>query len=132
VNSPATVHSRSGSLPASALWTTLWRACSPWRASVLSNTLALEGLRRLRRGLLAAREDPADVEACTEAQLGAWFGFTLPGSSAAGLSHTLGKRIDSRHGIPHGMTSACYCPRDALPGTPHRGGPGPHCGGAGR
>jgi alcohol dehydrogenase class IV len=110
VNSPATVHSRSGSLPASALWTTPRRVCSPRRASVLSNTLALEGLRRLRRGLLAAREDPADVEACTEAQLGAWFGFTLPGSSAAGLSHTLGKRIGPRHSILHGVIPCLLLP----------------------
>src|SRR5205814_4598941 len=65
----------------------------------LPDTLALEALRRLRAGLLATRADPADLAARTASQLGAWFSFALPGPAAAGLSHTLGKRIGSRHSI---------------------------------
>jgi alcohol dehydrogenase len=34
----------------------------------------------------------------------------LPGPSAAGLSHTLGKQIGARHGIPHGVTSCLLLP----------------------
>jgi maleylacetate reductase len=75
-----------------------------------SDTLALEALRRLRTSLPATRADPADLGARTDSQLGAWFSFTLPGPAAAGLSHTLGKRIGSRHGIPHGVSSCLMLP----------------------
>jgi len=75
-----------------------------------ADTLALEGLRRLRASLLATRADPGDLAARTESQLGAWFAFTLPGPAAAGLSHTLGKRIGSRHAIPHGVSSCLLLP----------------------
>jgi alcohol dehydrogenase len=59
---------------------------------------------------LATRADPADLAARTESQLGAWFSFALPGPAAAGLSHTLGKRIGARHGIPHGVSSCLLLP----------------------
>jgi alcohol dehydrogenase len=79
-------------------------------SSAFSETLALEALRRLRAGLLATRADPGDVAARTESQLGGWFSFTLPGPAAAGLSHTLGKRIGARHAIPHGVSSCLLLP----------------------
>jgi alcohol dehydrogenase class IV len=79
-------------------------------AHPFSDTLALEALRRLQAGLLATRADPIDLEARTESQLGAWFSFTLPGPAAGGLSHTLGKRIGSRHAIPHGVSSCLLLP----------------------
>jgi alcohol dehydrogenase class IV len=75
-----------------------------------SDTLALDALRRLKSSLLATRADPTDLHARTESQLGAWFSFTLPGPAAGGLSHTLGKRIGSRHGIPHGVSSCLMLP----------------------
>jgi alcohol dehydrogenase class IV len=75
-----------------------------------SDTLALDALRRLRAGLLATHADPDDLSARTESQLGAWFSFTLPAPAASGLSHTLGKRIGSRHGIPHGVSSCLLLP----------------------
>jgi alcohol dehydrogenase class IV len=74
------------------------------------DTLALDALRRLRTSLLATHADPSDVAARTESQLGAWFSFTLPGPAAGGLSHTLGKRIGSRHAIPHGVSSCLLLP----------------------
>jgi alcohol dehydrogenase class IV len=76
----------------------------------LPDTLALDALQRLRASLLATRTDPADLTARTESQLGAWFSFTLPGPAAGGLSHTLGKRIGARHGIPHGVSSCLLLP----------------------
>jgi alcohol dehydrogenase len=75
-----------------------------------SDTLALEALRRLHSSLLATHADPSDLAARTASQLGAWFSFTLPGPAAAGLSHTLGKRIGSRHAIPHGVSSCLLLP----------------------
>jgi alcohol dehydrogenase class IV len=75
-----------------------------------SDVLALEALGRLERSLLATRAQPNDLGARTESQLGAWFSFTLPGPAASGLSHTLGKRIGSRHNIPHGVSSCLLLP----------------------
>jgi alcohol dehydrogenase len=72
--------------------------------------LALEALRRLQLSLPATLADPSDLAARTESQLGAWFSFTLPGPAAGGLSHTLGKRIGSRHNIPHGVSSCLVLP----------------------
>ena len=74
------------------------------------DTMALEALRRLGPSLQATRSDPSDLEARTQSQLGAWFSMTLPIASAAGLSHTLGKRLGSRHDIPHGITSCLLLP----------------------
>jgi alcohol dehydrogenase class IV len=76
----------------------------------LPDTLALDALRRLRTSLLATQADPEDLAARTESQLGAWSSFTMPGPAAAGLSHTLGKRIGSRHAIPHGVSSCLILP----------------------
>ncbi len=76
----------------------------------LADALALDGLRRLSESLPATLANPADLETRTRSQLGAWFTFTLPGPAASGLSHTLGKRIGSRHGIPHGETSCLLLP----------------------
>jgi alcohol dehydrogenase class IV len=76
----------------------------------LPETAAAEALRRLRAGLLAARARPDDPAPRTECQLGAWLSFLLPAVAARGLSHTLGKRLGSRHGIPHGVTSCLLLP----------------------
>jgi alcohol dehydrogenase len=80
------------------------------KSQPFSDTLSLEALRRLRRGLLATQADASDLAARTECQLGAWLSFTLPGPAASGLCHTLGKRIGSRHDIPHGVTSCLLLP----------------------
>jgi alcohol dehydrogenase len=74
------------------------------------DTLALEALRRLNASLRATHTYPSNLGARTESQLGAWFSFTLPGPAAGGLSHTLGKRIGSRHNIPHGVSSCLLLP----------------------
>jgi maleylacetate reductase len=76
----------------------------------LPDACALDGLRRLKHALLAAKARPDDVEARTAGQLGAWFSYLLPSKAAAGLSHRLGKQIGSRYGIPHGVTSCLLLP----------------------
>ena len=76
----------------------------------LPDLAALDGLRRLRKGLLATKANPSDLSARTECQLGAWHSYLLPGPAAKGLSHTLGKRLGSRHDIPHGVTSCLLLP----------------------
>jgi alcohol dehydrogenase class IV len=75
-----------------------------------SDIMALEAVRRLFRSLPEARDRPDDLQVRTENQLAAWFSYTLPGPSAAGLSHVLGKQIGARHGIPHGVTSCLLLP----------------------
>jgi len=75
-----------------------------------NDVMALEGIRRLFDSLPRAKASPSDVGVRTENQLAAWFSFTLPGASAAGLSHMMGKQIGARHGIPHGVTSCLLLP----------------------
>jgi alcohol dehydrogenase class IV len=75
-----------------------------------NDVMALEAIRRLFDSLPRAKAAPDDVDVRTENQLAAWFSFTLPGASAAGLSHTMGKQIGARHSIPHGVTSCLLLP----------------------
>jgi alcohol dehydrogenase class IV len=75
-----------------------------------NDVMARESIRRLFDSLPRAKAAPADVEVRGENQLAAWFSFTLPGASASGLSHTMGKQIGARHGIPHGVTSCLLLP----------------------
>lgn len=75
-----------------------------------SDVLAADAIRRLFDSLPRAREAPMDAGTRTENQLGAWFGYTLPGPTAAALSHVMGKQIGARHGIPHGVTSCLLLP----------------------
>ena len=75
-----------------------------------NDVMALEAIRRLFDSLPRARAAPDDADVRTENQLAAWFSFTLPGASAGGLSHTMGKQIGARHGIPHGVTSCLLLP----------------------
>jgi maleylacetate reductase len=75
-----------------------------------SDVIALEAIRRLFDSLPRAKAAPSDVGVRTENQLAAWFSFTLPGESAGGLSHVMGKQIGARYGIPHGVTSCLLLP----------------------
>ena len=75
-----------------------------------SDVLALEAIARMIGALRATAVDPGDLLARSEAQLAAWFSYTLPLSSMTGLSHQMGKQIGARHGIGHGETSALLLP----------------------
>jgi maleylacetate reductase len=75
-----------------------------------NDVMALEAIRRLFDSLPRAKANPKDLDVRTQNQLAAWFSFTLPAASAAGLSHTMGKQIGARHGIPHGVTSCLLLP----------------------
>ena len=88
-----------------------------------NDVMALEAIRRLFDSLPRAKAAPHDVDVRTENQLAAWFSYTLPGPSAGGLSHTMGKQIGARHGIPHGVTSCLLLPhvmRHLAPRMPER------------
>ncbi len=75
-----------------------------------NDVMALEAIRRLFKSLPEAKAKPTDLDVRSENQLAAWFSFTLPTQSAAGLSHTMGKQIGARHRIPHGVTSCLLMP----------------------
>ena len=75
-----------------------------------NDVMAREGIRRLFDSLPRAKANPEDLDVRTENQLAAWFSYTLPGPTAAGLSHTMGKQIGARYGIPHGVTSCLLLP----------------------
>jgi len=75
-----------------------------------NDVMALEAIRRLFDSLPRAKAEPKNLDVRTENQLAAWFSFTLPGASASGLSHVMGKQIGARHGIPHGVTSCLLLP----------------------
>jgi len=75
-----------------------------------NDVMALEAIRRLFDSLPRAKAAPDDLDVRTENQLAAWFSFTLPGASALGLSHMMGKQIGARYGIPHGVTSCLLLP----------------------
>src|SRR5262245_51054231 len=75
-----------------------------------NDVMAVEAIRRLFDSLPRAMAAPSDVSVRSENQLAAWFSFTLPGASASGLSHVMGKQIGARHGIPHGVTSCLLLP----------------------
>jgi maleylacetate reductase len=75
-----------------------------------SDVMALAAIRRLFDSLPRAKAAPAALDVRTENQLAAWFSFTLPGPSAGGLCHVMGKQIGARHGIPHGVTSCLLLP----------------------
>ncbi|MFI5266965.1 MAG: iron-containing alcohol dehydrogenase [Chloroflexota bacterium] len=74
-----------------------------------SDTLALEGIRRLFASLPSAKAQPMDAGVRTENQVAAWLSYSLP-QVAGGLSHMLGKQIGSPFGIPHGVTSCLLLP----------------------
>src|SRR4029077_12235740 len=75
-----------------------------------NDVMALEAIPGLFDSLPRAKAEPKDLDVRTENQLAAWFSFTLPGASASGLSHMMGKQIGARHGIPHGVTSCLLLP----------------------
>jgi alcohol dehydrogenase class IV len=75
-----------------------------------NDVMALEAIRRLFDSLPRTKAAPDDVELRTANQVAAWFSFTLPGASASGLSHMMGKQIGARYGIPHGVTSCLLMP----------------------
>ena len=88
-----------------------------------NDVMALEAIRRLFDSLPRAKAAPSDVDVRGENQLAAWFSFTLPGASAGGLSHVMGKQIGARYGIPHGVTSCLLLPhvmRYLAPKMPER------------
>ena len=77
----------------------------------ISEATAFQALRLLGQGLRAVKQDPDDLSARLDCQLGAW--MSIIGSSAGvhkGASHGIGHVLGGTAGVPHGYTSCVMLP----------------------
>ena len=77
----------------------------------VSDGTSQHALRLLSRGLRAVKQDPANLEARLDCQLGAW--MSIMGSQndvAKGASHGIGHVLGGTAGVPHGYTSCVMLP----------------------
>src|ERR1700744_1963901 len=76
-----------------------------------SDGASLHALRLLSAGLRALKQNPDDLEARLNCQLGAW--MSIMGSQngvAKGASHGIGHVLGGAAGVPHGYTSCVMLP----------------------
>jgi len=76
-----------------------------------SDATSLHALRLLSRGLPAVHQDPADLAARLDCQVGAW--LSIVGSQNGvpkGASHGIGHVLGGTAGVPHGYTSCVMLP----------------------
>ncbi len=72
---------------------------------------ARHALRLLARGLTRCKEDPSDLSARLDCQIGAW--MSMIGGAAGvtkGASHGIGHMLGGTAGVPHGYTSCVMLP----------------------
>jgi maleylacetate reductase len=77
----------------------------------LSDGSSLHALRLLSRGLRTVKQDPSDLQARMECQIGAW--MSVIGSQngvTKGASHGIGHVLGGTAGVPHGYTSCVMLP----------------------
>lgn len=77
----------------------------------LSDGTSLHALRLLSRGLRRVKQDPNDLPARIECQIGAW--MSVIGSQngvTKGASHGIGHVLGGTAGVPHGYTSCVMLP----------------------
>jgi maleylacetate reductase len=77
----------------------------------ISEGAAYHALRLLGRGLPGVKEDPADLDARLDCQIGAW--MSMVGSQTGvskGASHGIGHVLGGTAGVPHGYTSCVMLP----------------------
>lgn len=84
--------------------------CSP-QCQPISEGASYHALKLLGRGLSGVKEDPLDLDARLEAQLGAW--MSMVGSQTGvpkGASHGIGHVLGGTAHVPHGYTSCVMLP----------------------
>jgi maleylacetate reductase len=79
-------------------------------AQPLTDATCLDALARLCRSLPRTHEDPADLEARLDSQLGVWLACTGVNRIRFGASHGIGHVLGGELGIPHGITSCILLP----------------------
>ena len=76
-----------------------------------SDGMSLQALRLLSSGLPAVKENPGDLEARLNCQLGAWMSIMgLQNGVAKGASHGIGHVLGGTAHVPHGYTSCVMLP----------------------
>lgn len=86
------------------------RLCSLIRHP-FSDATAVEALRLLNRGLPAVQQDPGNLAARLDCQLGAWMSiFGGMAGVPVGASHGIGHVLGAHAGVPHGETSCVMLP----------------------
>ena len=86
----------------------------------VSDTLAMEAIRRLQRNLPLSLAEPDNLEARGACQVAAWMSIFGMVNCGVRLSHALGHQIGARWGVPHGVTSCItlpHCMRYLAPQT---------------
>jgi alcohol dehydrogenase class IV len=86
----------------------------------LTDTLAMEAIRKLHKYLPLTMKEPNNVEARGECQVAGWFSIFGLGNVGVRLSHIFGHQIGARWDVPHGVTSCItipHCMRFLAPQT---------------
>jgi maleylacetate reductase len=77
------------------------------------NLVAEEGIRLLASSLSAIKASPHNIEARTEAQLGAWYCGLCLGSAAMALHHKICHVLGGAFNLPHAETHSVMLPYTA-------------------
>ncbi len=81
------------------------------KAHAFADAQALHGLTLLSRGLPRVKNDPTDLEARLECQMGTWLSMgPLTSGVPMGASHGIGYVLGAVFDIPHGHTSCIMLP----------------------
>lgn len=84
---------------------------SSLQSNMYSDTHAIRGLSLLTKGLMAVKNDPTDLQARLDCQLGAWLAMGTTASGVPmGASHGIGYALGALFGVPHGHTSCVMLP----------------------
>ncbi len=79
-------------------------------AQPLIDATSVRALALLARALTRYAEDPTDLDARLDAQLGAWLASMGIRRTDYGASHGLGHALGADSGVPHGITSCVLLP----------------------
>lgn len=75
-----------------------------------TDALSLDAIRRLASALRAAKNDPLDIAAREQGQVGAWLSYFGEMNLTLGLSHAIGHQLGAQFGVQHGVTSCIVLP----------------------
>jgi alcohol dehydrogenase class IV len=79
-------------------------------AQPLVDATSVRALALLVRSLTRYADDPADLDARLDGQMGAWLAATSIRRTDYGASHGLGHALGADAGVPHGITSCVLLP----------------------
>ncbi len=79
-------------------------------AQPMTDALCLEALRKLGGALKRTRDNPEDLDARLDCQLGVWLASSSINRAEYGASHGMGHVLGGAYGTPHGITSCVLLP----------------------